>query len=42
MLDLLGMQVRLVLPVSLDKGVMQAQPALREPMEILEHKDSLD
>jgi len=42
MLDLLGMQVRLVLPASLDQGVIQAKPALREPLEILEHKDSLD
>lgn len=42
MLDLLGMQVHLVLPASLDQGVMQGQLGLQEPPEILEHKDSLD
>jgi hypothetical protein len=42
MLDLLEMQAHLVLAASLDQGVTQAQPALREPLEIREHKDSLD
>ena len=42
MLDLLGMQAHLVLADSLDQGVTMAQPALREPLEIREHKDSLD
>lgn len=41
-MDLLGIQVHLVLPASLDHGVIQAQPVLQGPLEILEHKDSLD